>query len=182
MKNKLIILGMLIALFCFPFNAKSQVLGINTNALNWVTGMPNIGLEVGFAKNWSWELDAGVNPFSLSEGRKTHFWGIQTEFKWWPRHNFSGHYIGIHGQYGMYDWGLWDYRYKGDLGGCGISYGYAWMVHKRWNIEGTIGFGWNLMGIDGKYDRRDPLIYYGPDRHGQWGLTKIGIKVTYIIK
>ena len=182
MKRKLIILAMFFAFLCVPFSARSQIVGVHTNGLGWVTAMPNIGLEVGFAKNWSFELDGGINPFSWSEGRKTKLWAVQPELKWWPAHNFTGHYIGLHGQYGQYDWGLWKYRYKGFLGGCGLSYGYAWMVHKRWNIEATVGFGWNLLGVDHKYDRRDPLVYYGPAAHGQWGLTKVGIKVTYIIK
>lgn len=182
MTKKCITLGLLFALLSLSVSLQAQIVGVHTNALGWVTATPNIGLEVAFAKNWSIEVDGGFNPFSFNNGKKTNLYAIQSEVKFWPHYKFTGHFIGIHGHYAAYDWGLWKYRYKGDLGGCGISYGYSWIIHKRWNVEATIGAGWNLIRTEQKYDRCDPKICYGPDVHGHWGLTKIGVKFTYLIK
>ena len=182
MKNKLIIVGMFLAFLFFPFNARAQIVGIHTNLLGWCGLTPNIGLEVGFAKNWSVQLDGAYNPFTFSEGRSTKYWAIQPEVKFWPRYKFSGHYIGIHGHFAQYDWGLWQDRYRGKLGGCGLSYGYAWIIADRWGIEANIGAGWSLIQNDDVSDRKNPGICYGPLNHGHWGLTKLGIKISYLIK
>ena len=160
----------------------AQVIGISTNTLGWLGATPNLGIDVGFAKKWSLELNGFYNPFDWSSGRQTHIWGLQPEVKFWPRYKFAGHYFGIHGNYAMYDWGLWKYRYKGELGGAGFSYGYAWMFHKRWNLEGSIGLGYTRLSHQNKYDRHDPMVSFGPERHNRFGLTRIALKISYFFK
>lgn len=42
-----------------------------------------------------------------------------------------------------------DRRYEGFLYGAGLSYGYQWVVGRRWNIEAMLGVGY----IRSEYDR-----------------------------
>ena len=72
--------------------------------------------------------------------------------------------------------------YTGDFKGAGISYGYAYMFHKRWNVEGTVGFGWNRLDFSNRYDPFDRQSCFGPASRDVWGITRLGIKFTYFIK
>lgn len=168
--------------FLMPDRADAQTVGVSTNALGWATLSPNIGVEVGFAGNWSVSLDGLINPFTYSNGRKSNLWMVQPEVRYWPRHKFAGHVFGIHGQYGQYDWSMCKMGYRGDLKGGGISYGYAYMFHRKWNVEGTIGFGYNRLDFINRYDPFDPQSCFGPSSFNYWGITRIGIKFTYFIK
>ena len=115
-------------------------------------------------------------------GCKSNLWLVQPEVRFWPRHKFAGHVFGIHGQYGQYDWSMRKMGYVGDFKGAGVSYGYAFMFHERWNVEGTIGFGWNRLDFANRYDPSDRQSCFGPASRDYWGITKIGIRFTYFIK
>ena len=170
------------ALFLFVGKAQAQIVGVKTNIPAWTTASINAGIEFGFAEQWTIELSGLYNPFSWSDGKKTEAWAIQPEIRYWTMHRFSGHFLGLHGQYALYDWGLKKYRYKGELYGGGISYGYAYMISKRLNIEGTIGLGYTYLDNKYRYDRKDSQIYLPPNPGGCWGLSKIGISITYFLK
>ncbi len=160
----------------------AQEIGVSTNGLSWVTLSPNVGAEVALARKWSAGIDAIGNPFKWSDDRRTRFWQIQPEVRFWPRHKFAGHVFGIHGQYGQYDWARTDIRYNGYYYGGGISYGYALMIHECWNLEFFAGFGYNRLEHRNRYDRHDEDICFGPGSDNWWGVTKAGIKITYFIR
>jgi len=172
----------LFTMLIFAGKAEAQILGVKTNIPAWGTASLNAGIEFGFADQWSAEVNGLYNPFSWSEGKKTNIWAVQPEIRFWTMHRFAGHFFGIHGHYAMYDWGLKKYRYKGDLYGGGISYGYAWMINKRFNIEGTLGFGYTRVENEYRYDRKDSQTYLPPDPRNYWGLSKAGISITYFFK
>ena len=162
-----------------PSRADAQTLGVKTDVLGWAAyGTMNLGVEVAFARHWSFELDGAYNPFTWSDRKKTHLWAVQGEFRYWFRHKFSGHFLGLHGHYGEYDWGIEKYRYKGDMYGGGVSYGYGWMLGRRWNIEGNVGFGLTRLDRDYKYDRRNERITYPVSSKDVWGLSRVGIRIA----
>lgn len=161
--------------------ANGQKIGVKTNALAWFTASLNAGAEYAITDNWSIDASFIYNPFSWNEGRKTKVWGLQPEVRFWPYYKFSGHFVGLHGHYAMYDWGLWKYRYKGDLWGAGVSYGYAWMISKNFNVEAYAGFGYTRLNTKYRYDRTDSHRYFPPNPSNHWGLSRIGITFTYFI-
>ena len=75
---------------------------------------------------------------------------------------------------------LKDNRYQGWAAGAGIAYGYAWPVHKHWNIEAEIGIGW----LYTRYDRY-PCAVCGNKTaenvpHNYYGPTKAAVSVVYL--
>ncbi|NLD21780.1 MAG: DUF3575 domain-containing protein [Bacteroidales bacterium] len=181
MKKKFLVFLLLASIFV-PQSLKAQKVGVSTNFAAWGTYLsPNLGLEVGLCKKLTLELDGIYNPFSFANDTKTHLWALQPELRYYTRYRFTGHFFGLEGHYAMYDWGVSKYRYKGDLFGGGFSYGYAWMFAERWNLEGVIGLGFTHMRYDQKYDRHDPYICYGPGSENIIGLSRLGIKLTYLI-
>ena len=173
---------LILSLLIFIEKADAQIIGIKTNIPPWVTASINAGVEFGFADHWSVEVSGLYNPFSWSDGKKTNAWAIQPELRFWTIHRFAGHFLGLHAHYAVYDWGLKKYRYKGDLYGGGISYGYAIMINKRFNLEGTVGFGYTRVEDEYRYDRKDSQTYFPPNPRNYWGLSKAGISITYFLK
>lgn len=174
-KNFLILLALLLCNAAF-----AQSFGLGTNALGWGALTPNIGVDLGVAKHFTLEVDAGLNPFTLSDDRSTKFWAVQPEFKYWPVEKFRGPSIGLHGTYGMYDFGLKRYIYQGSMYGGGLSLNYAWVLGERWNLEASVGGGITRLDQTNKYERTDSYSCYGPAKIDNIGLTKAGITFTYL--
>jgi len=160
--------------------ARAQSFGLGTNALGWGALTPNIGVDVGIAKHFTFEVDAGLNPFTLSDDRSSKFWAVQPEFKYWPVEKFRGPSIGVHGTYGMYDFGLKRYIYQGSMYGGGLTLNYAWALGERWNLEATVGGGLTRLDQTNMYERKDYYSCYGPAINDKVGLTKAGITFTYL--
>lgn len=174
-------LFLLLATWAIGLAAGAQSFGVSTNALGWGALTPNVGLDVGLAKHLSFEVDAGINPFSFSENRSTKFWAVQPEFKIWFREKFDGFSIGLHGTYGEYDFGLWKYLYNGTMYGGGLSLNYAWILSEKWNMELSLGGGYTHLDQSNQRLRTDPLSCYGPESIDIWGLSKAGLTFSYYI-
>lgn len=170
-----------IFLFFVSAKADAQVMELGTNTLGWATLTPNLSIDFGFANHWSAGVSGAINPFSFKDGYSTKFWSVDPEFKWWPRHQFVGHAVGVHGLFGGYDFAVTNYRYKGYMYGCGVTYTYSWMFHKRWNLEGVVGVGYARLDHDNVYLRTDKYTCYGPRTKDLFGPTKLEIKVSYLL-
>ncbi|MCF0173267.1 MAG: DUF3575 domain-containing protein [Bacteroidales bacterium] len=196
-KLKLTILLAILA-FLSPAVANAQHLGISTNLLGWGTASPNLGVDVGLSKHLALDIDGMFNPFTFGENKQAHFWAVQPELRFYPRYRFAGHFIGVEGHYSMYNFGLKEYRYDGQLCGGGLSYGYSWLLGKRWNLEGVIGFGYTRFFDKDIYDIKDaqsilsdekraemfnkPIdIFWGRQSDNYLGLSRAAIKFTYFI-
>ncbi len=183
-------LGFLAVCMLFSLNVQAQWLGLKTNALAWASTSPNLGVEFafgeksrsGFFNRLTLEVDGMYNPFTWSDGRSTEIWAVQAEFREYFDYKFTGHFMGLYGEYADYNYGLWKYRYVGTLWGGGLSYGYVWQLCPRWNVEGNIGLGVTRILIDDKYDRKDDRIDYGPETNTKFGVSRIGINFTYFLK
>ena len=67
------------------------------------------------------------------------------------------------------------------LYGAGLSYGYQWLIGKRWNLEATVGLGYARL-----WDRKYPIAECGEvirtRSRNYFGPTKIGLALIFIIK
>lgn len=182
------------ALLLSAFGANAQDVAIKTNLVNDIALSPNIGVEVGLAPKWTLDLSAEMNLWKV-DGRSWKHAYFQPEARYWLCQRFAGHFFGFHALGGIYNFGnlnvpfnflgsnfkeLKDKRYQGWAVGAGVVYGYAWPVHKHWNIEAALGLGWLYTRFDSypcdvcgtKLDRRHP--------HNYVGLTKLAVSVEYI--
>lgn len=70
---------------------------------------------------------------------------------------------------------------SGHLYGAGLSYGYQWLIGKRWNLEATVGLGYARL-----WDRKYPIAECGEvirtRSRNYFGPTKIGLALIFIIK
>ena len=137
---------------------------IKTNALYWATSTPNLGFEVGLAKKITLDVSGNYNPWKFGNDCQIKHWLVQPELRYWLCERFNGSFFGLHGQYG-----------------AGISYGYQWIISKRWSMEATVGVGYARLKYD-KYARGDGGEKLGHNTRNYFGPTKIGLSFIYVIK
>ncbi|WP_080905044.1 DUF3575 domain-containing protein [Parabacteroides sp. Marseille-P3160] len=182
---------LLFSLLIYAGNLFPQSIALKNNLLYSATATPNLGLEIGIAKHFSVDLTGGYHPWSFTQDKSLQHWIVQPEFRYWFLERFDGHYLGFHAQYADYDlygfdlpWGMdKEYAYDGHAIGGGLSYGYHLYLTSRWNMEFTIGGGYNqfryLKYTINNRGEKDPI---GDFKRDYFGLTKIGISLVYLIK
>lgn len=190
---KKLILGFFLAVLWVGSQANAQVIAGKTNFLYWGTTTPNLGLEVGLSKKTTLELVGGYNPwtFDKDENKKIKHWLVMPEFRYWLCERFNGHFFGLHTGYTFYnvsgvripfqeEWTK-DHRYQGWATGVGLSYGYSWVLGKRWNIEASIGVGYVYTNYD-RYECATCGRFKGSEDKHYFGPTKASISLIYIFK
>lgn len=173
--------------FGFIYTAKSQTIAVKTNLLYDVTTTMHVGVEYAFNPKWSLDISGSYNPWQFSNNSKLKHWAVNPELKYWMCEKFNGHFLGVHGLIGEYNignvkmLGLGKYRYEGSLYGGGFTYGYHFMLGKRWGLETSIGLGYLYLDYSKYYcekcgDKIDDYAknYFGP--------TKAAVSLIYLIK
>ena len=154
MKSKIIIFSLLlITLWSTPHKAAAQFFAVRADALAALTGTLHLGAEVSVADKWTLELSGYWNP-NRWENLVMTFGAVQIGPRYWLYESFVGHFIGMQLSYVDYDLGRRTRRYNGNAYGLGVSYGYAWMLSKRWNIAVEAGVGL----FHTRDTRRDPTV------------------------
>jgi Protein of unknown function (DUF3575). len=165
----------------------NPTVALKTNLLYWATTTPNLGLEIGLSKKITLDISGNYNPWSFSDNKKVKHWLVQPELRYWTCERFNGHFFGLHGHYAQFNFscikplGMKGHRYEGDLYGAGLSYGYHWILNKRWSVEATIGVGWAHVDYD-KYSCNECSAKIKSDNKNYFGPTKVGINLIYVIK
>ncbi|MEG1622999.1 MAG: DUF3575 domain-containing protein [Alistipes sp.] len=197
-KKSILIISLLCFTLLFAGRAQGQrvhgsydnylpVFAVKSNVLYWATTTPNIGFEFGLGKRITLDVSGNYNPWKFSDNKKLKHWLVQPELRVWVAERFQGHFFGAHLFYGEYNaggigfLGMKDRRYDGSLCGAGISYGYQWIIGRRWNLEATVGFGYAHLKYD-KYVQNKCGAFLGSDTEHYFGPTKVGITFIYIIK
>ena len=198
---------LIIAVFAFLASlgtANAQKAAIKTNALYWATTTPNIGMEFALGDRWTFELEGGYNPWNLDSDNnmKVQHWLVSPEFRYWFCNSFQGHFIGINANYTQFNIGglpegmpnlfvnlntevpmseLSVARIQGWAVGAGLTYGYAFPIARRWNMELTVGYGWWYTEYDQYESRKCGLFQQAVARHAL-GPATAGISFIYMIK
>lgn len=154
MKRHIILpLLLLVALWGAPRRAAAQIFAVRANALAACSATLNVGAEAALTDNWSLELSGSWNPVKAAS-LSMNFHAVQRRTR----------------------------CYKGHACGLGVSYGYAWMLSKRWNVALEAGVGLYRT----KDTRRDPTVGDWDDEYiyhyRRWTLapTKLEVSFSYI--
>lgn len=164
------------------------VWAVKTNLLYDATTTMNLGMEFKLGRKLTLELPVSYNPWTFRDNTKLKHLTVQPELRYWLCESFYGHFFGFHGHYALFNAGnvnfippLEDYRYQGYLWGAGISYGYHWLLSKRWSLEATIGIGYARITYD-KYQCETCGEFIESGKTNYFGPTKAGITLIYNIK
>ena len=178
--------------FAMALPASAQNVAVKTNALYWATTTPNIGVEVSVAKQHSLQIFYGLNPWKQSGGDQTSLrhWLLMPEYRYWFCESFNGWFVGAHLMGGQFNMGgvdlpfglfpsLENRRYEGWYAGGGVMAGYQWVLSRHWNIEASLGVGYDYIKYDkfrcgecGERLKSGHTNYIGP--------TKLALSVMYV--
>ena len=181
----------LLAFSLLSFAAYSQVVGIKSNLLYDATTSMNLGVEVALAPKLTLDISGNYNPWEFNNKQFKH-WLVQPELRYWLCEKFNGSFFGIHAHYAEFNAkgiklpfdlypGLKDHRYQGKLYGAGVSYGYHWILKKRWSMEATVGVGYARVDYD-RNNCQDSGTKLNSGQKNYFGPTKLGLSLIYIIK
>lgn len=183
-------------------STSAQKVAIKTNALYWATATPNVGMEFAMADRWTFELEGGYNPWTLNSenNMKVKHWLVSPEVRYWFCESFLGHFIGINANYSQFnvaghpllpvffnlssdvpETDLRTSRIEGWAAGAGLTYGYAFPIARRWNLELTGGFGIWYSEYD-QYESRKCGLFQQAVQKYALGPTALGISFIYMIK
>lgn len=160
--------------------ALAQRVALKTNLAYWATTSPNLSAEFVFNSNVSLDLGVKVNPFDFKRFKTTCYL-IQPEVRWWFGRPMAGHFVGVNAAMAQYSLRKDATRHKGDAFLAGISYGYVFVLGRRWNLETNIGVGW-IRARDKKWSDGEPAPNAPNSVKDLFGPTRIGVTLSYIIK
>lgn len=191
--KKLGLLSLMLVSVC----ANAQRIGVGTNGLYWLTGSPNIDLQVRMSKCYTLNLEVMGRPKTFGiGGNNMKVFNVAPEVRYYfKKHGIQEHYFGLMADLSMFTC-YWDNgdTHQGDMLGFGPVYGYEWMVGKRWNVGATIGAGCafirdhkcsNGVGVNlHPLDPDDPKSKMHNDYlyHIVPAPLRLGVTVTYFIR
>lgn len=173
---------------------RAQSFAVKTNLIYDATATVNVGMEVGLAPRWTFDLSGNLNTWSKKEYTKWKHWMVQPEARYWFCDRFSRHFIGAHLLTGAFNFGnidnnisflgtdfsvLSDYRYQGYAYGGGLAYGFAFVLSKHLNLELEVGAGYVYLDYE-KFECADCGRKVGESNHHYVGPTKAAINLVYL--
>lgn len=183
--------------------ASAQKLAVKTNALYWTTATPNLGLEVAFGERFTLDLEGGYNPwtFDAQKNMKIKHWLVSPEIRYWFCESFQGHFMGVNANYTQFNIGsvpvpvsplfidltgdyvtdLENSRIQGWAAGAGLTYGCAFPIARRWNMELTLGYGVWLSRYD-QFENRKCGLFQQTIEKVSLGPTALGVSFIYMIR
>lgn len=175
--------------------AMGQKVALKNNLVGDALLNINAGAEFGIAPKWTLDIPVSFNGWKLSHDRRWKHWMVQPGARYWFCDRFAGHFVGVHLHGGQYNIGgfdgkyhllgtdarkLKDSRYQGWFAGGGISYGYAWILGKHWNIEAEIGLGYSFTRYDRFRCAGCGQKTASGKTHNYVGPTKAAINMVYL--
>lgn len=157
----------------------AQRVALKTNALAWLTASPNAELECVVGRHLSLNLGVAANPLNLDRYRTT-FVHVQPELRYWVNRPTVSHFVGLTGFLNNYRLRWKEHERKGDAVAVGFTYGYAWPLSDRWNLEATVGVG-VLRYRQYKWTAPESQPQELNDRKTTLAPIKLGVSFVYLL-
>lgn len=171
---------LLFLLLFFPNNTQAQRVALKTNLTDWMTASPNLSVEFAISSRFTLDLSGTAPPFKYKPDFYFRHIRLQPELRYWLLTPLSRHYIGFTAFYSTYDVGYKERGYFGDSYAAGLTYGYNWVLSRRWNFELSAGVG----AIHYRLARYKPGTAHPEPNDSGWIVApvKLGIAFVYVLK
>ena len=174
--------GVILLMFVLlmPLSAYSQKIAVKTNTLEWATVSPNISAEFVVSPTMSLDLSASFNKWTPYANAKFDHLRVQPELRYWFQRPMAQHFLGFTLLYINYDMKSAGICHEGQAIGGGFTYGYDFVLGKRWNLELTAGVG-TICRTERKYE--EGSAYPSSLNNKGWCLVpvKLGVTISYVI-
>jgi len=168
---------------------RPKVMHLRTNLLYDLALLPNVGVELGLGRRWTFLGEGTLNW--LSNNKKHRYWRVSCaslEARLWTGGVVSailhrGHHFGIYAAAYRYDI---EFGNKGQLGdinyGGGISYGYSAPIGRKLSLDFGLAVGY----IGGKYTEYKPIdshyVWQADKNRNYVGPTKLEVSLVWHIE
>lgn len=161
--------------------SRAQRVGIKTNALGWLGASPNLGVEFRPSRHFTLNIELLGSPLKTDKLRTQHCTFIPEVRYWFSARPQAGHFLGINALASVYHFAWNDMTHRGDAFGAGVTYGYSWVLSRRWSLEATAG-----VGLLHQRDMKFPTGTAEPEQPNnsktRLAPTKLGVSFVYILK
>lgn len=176
-------MSLLLFLFFALYNStdlRAQRVAVKTNLTDWMTASPNLSVEFTLSSRLSVDLSGTATPFKYKPDFYFRHIRLQPELRYWLVSPLARHYVGVMGFYSTYDVGYKKRGYFGDSYAIGLTYGYDWILSRRWNLEVSAGVG----AIRYRLARYTPGTAHPRPNDSGWIVapTKLSVALVYILK
>ncbi len=161
--------------------AFAQRVSVKTNALYWAAATPNLGAEFRLNRHLTLNLETAFNRFDISKVN-TRMAGVMPEMRYWfSARPQAGHFIGLMALVSDYKLTYDQTTHEGNGYGVGPTYGYSFVLSKRWSMEATAGVG--LLRVkERKYAATTNAPANANNKRWLAAPLKVGLTFVYIIK
>lgn len=177
--------GMFFLLFlffiiCNTTDLRAQLVTVKTNMADWMTASPNLSAEFVLSDRLSIDMSATASPFKIKDDLYFRHIRLQPELRYWLMSPLTKHYVGFTAFYSTYDVRYKKRGYFGDSYAAGLTYGYNWILTRRWNFELNTGLGF----VRYRLARYTPGKAHGTPNETGWKIApvKLGISFIYVLK
>ncbi len=171
MQKKRVIILILVSLLSSLTAGYAQRAAVSTDLLRWGTLSPNASIEMLLGQRVTLNVEGSFNPFEVEIcGANFKHASISPEVRYWFQRPLYSHFIGVNTLYTYYDVSLNSQLYKGRMVAMGITYGYGFILGRRWALIPTIGVGCGYVN-----DSLNSSSKFTPT------ITKLGVGFSYII-
>lgn len=159
-----------------------QRVALRTNILDWATLTPNLTLETRLSNRISLGLGFAGNPVKITVcDTRFNSFRFMPELRYWFNRPMAKHYAGVALLASSFDLKHKETLKQGDIFGGGLTYGYALVLGRHWNVEFTVGAGLGYVRyfdyLEGEFKPSSPNVsklMIIP--------MNIGVSFTYIFK
>ena len=162
--------------------AKAQRVALKTNTLDWVLMSPNLTLDTRLSRRVTFEIGVAGNPLDKTvygSDIKLKNLRIEPSLRYWFNRPMARHFMGVAFSGGVFN--LREHCYKGNGVAAGLTYGYALVLNRHWNVEFTLGLGMaRVWGYNYLYQNGQPAT----TNMSRWVPVPVGtgISFSYIFK
>lgn len=121
--------------------AMAQRIAIKTNTLYWATLSPNVEAEFRLSRHFTLDLGTTANFSTKIDDNNLKFLQVAPELRYWFSRPMARHYVGLTTFAANYNLKMGNTCYDGDAVAAGFTYGFDWVISRRWNIETSVGAG-----------------------------------------
>lgn len=130
-----------VVLFSCAASTQAQRIALKTNALYWAAATPNLGAEFRLNRHLTLSVEGAFNRVKIGS-IDTRGEMLSPELRYWfSARPHARHFLGVTGVAANYRLALKNRNYDGDAYGAGLTYGYSFVLGKRWSMETTVGAG-----------------------------------------
>lgn len=160
--------------------------GVSTNLLYWAALTPNLTLDGYFGHAFSFHIEGLYADWQTkgSHPKTWSVWQVSPELRYWfwgRDYRFTGHYMGIYGHLGDFDFMFNNaHGFVGSYEGGGLSYGYVFPLNRALYLELGVRAGF----VRAKYDSYyyEAPDYYRDTPHKKYYIGPTGAHVSLIYR